>query len=72
MRLMFPIVTRIALYSCFIFHSFRISSDQNATPVQIIGNYNVFEVDSTCEASKVGDNNILESKGRIKKTITYF
>lgn len=42
---------------------FRISPDQSVTPVQIIGNYNVFEVDCTCEASKVGDNNILESKG---------
>ncbi|XP_033360098.1 dynactin subunit 6 isoform X2 [Bombus vosnesenskii] len=32
-------------------------------PVQIIGNYNVFETDCTCEAFKVGDHNILESKG---------
>ena len=35
----------------------------STTPVQIIGNYNVFEVDSICEANKVGDNNILETKG---------
>ncbi|XP_014203255.1 dynactin subunit 6 [Copidosoma floridanum] len=47
----------------------RISSDQNVTPVQIIGNYNVFEVDSTCEASKVGDNNILESKAFVGKEV---
>lgn len=32
-------------------------------PVQIVGNYNVFEVDCICEAHKVGDNNILETKG---------
>lgn len=32
-------------------------------PVQIIGNYNVFETDCTCESYKVGDNNILEAKG---------
>lgn len=32
-------------------------------PVQIIGSYNVFETDCTCEAFKVGDCNILESKG---------
>lgn len=32
-------------------------------PVQIIGNYNVFETDCICEAFKVGDNNILEIKG---------
>jgi len=32
-------------------------------PVQIIGNYNVFETDCICESYKVGDNNILEAKG---------
>ncbi|NP_001123221.2 dynactin subunit 6 [Nasonia vitripennis] len=47
----------------------RISSDPSVTPVQIIGNYNVFEVDSTCEASKVGDNNILESKAFVSKEV---
>ena len=44
---------------------FRVSSEPNVTPVQIIGNYNVFEVDSRCEARKVGDNNILECKSII-------
>ena len=39
-------------------------SKSSTIPVQIIGNYNVFEVDSTCEAYKVGDNNILETKGK--------
>ncbi|KAK4297966.1 hypothetical protein Pmani_022388 [Petrolisthes manimaculis] len=31
-------------------------------PVMVIGNNNVFEVDSYCEASKIGDNNVLEAK----------
>ncbi|XP_011310244.1 dynactin subunit 6 isoform X2 [Fopius arisanus] len=30
--------------------------------VQTIGNFNVFETDSTCEAERVGDNNVLETK----------
>lgn len=34
-----------------------------ALKTQYIGNYNVFETDSTCEALRVGDNNILETKG---------
>ncbi|XP_033208532.1 dynactin subunit 6 [Belonocnema kinseyi] len=38
-------------------------------PVQIIGNYNVFEVDSTCEAHKVGDNNILETKAFVGRDV---
>ncbi|CAK9830771.1 Dynactin subunit 6 [Anthophora retusa] len=38
-------------------------------PVQIIGNYNVFETDCTCEAFKVGDNNILESKAFVGREI---
>ena len=32
--------------------------------VMIIGNHNVFEVDSTCYATKVGDNNVLEAKSK--------
>ncbi|KAJ8669907.1 hypothetical protein QAD02_001166 [Eretmocerus hayati] len=47
----------------------RISADQSGTPVQIIGNYNVFEVDCVCEALKVGDNNILESKAYVGKQV---
>ncbi|XP_011494591.1 PREDICTED: dynactin subunit 6 isoform X1 [Ceratosolen solmsi marchali] len=47
----------------------RISPDDTGTPVQIIGNYNVFEVDSTCEASKVGDNNVLECKAYVSKQV---
>ncbi|KAK2587134.1 hypothetical protein KPH14_002893 [Odynerus spinipes] len=38
-------------------------------PVQIVGNYNVFEVDCICEAHKVGDNNILESKAYISRDV---
>lgn len=37
----------------------------------IIGNYNVFEADSNCEALKVGDNNILESKGSSLTMLRY-
>uniref|UniRef100_A0ABD2VSY7 Dynactin subunit 6 n=1 Tax=Trichogramma kaykai TaxID=54128 RepID=A0ABD2VSY7_9HYME len=47
----------------------RGSGDLTTTPVQIIGNYNIFEVDSTCEASKVGDNNILECKSFVGKEV---
>lgn len=41
------------------------ASESTTFPVQIIGSYNVFETDCTCEAFKIGDNNILESKGTI-------
>jgi len=35
------------------------------TPVMIVGNNNVFEVDSRCYALKVGDGNVLEAKSRV-------
>ncbi|XP_054006807.1 dynactin subunit 6 [Hylaeus anthracinus] len=38
-------------------------------PVQIVGSYNVFEADSTCESFKVGDNNILESKAFVGRDV---
>ncbi|XP_077260952.1 dynactin subunit 6 [Temnothorax americanus] len=38
-------------------------------PVQIIGNYNVFETDCVCESYKVGDNNILEAKAQVSREI---
>ncbi|EFN60801.1 Dynactin subunit 6 [Camponotus floridanus] len=38
-------------------------------PVQIIGNYNVFETDCMCESFKVGDNNILEAKAHVGREI---
>ncbi|XP_050737965.1 dynactin subunit 6-like [Eriocheir sinensis] len=41
------------------------SEPQDPPPVMVIGNNNVFEVDSYCQASKVGDNNILEAKSHI-------
>jgi len=37
-------------------------SDSKVVPVMIIGNNNVFEVDCTSNALKIGDNNVLESK----------
>ncbi|XP_068216146.1 dynactin subunit 6 isoform X2 [Palaemon carinicauda] len=33
--------------------------------VMVIGNNNVFEVDSYCQASKIGDNNVLEAKSHV-------
>ena len=41
------------------------SEPQDPPPVMVIGNNNVFEVDSYCQASKIGDNNILEAKSKI-------
>nr|CAG4652306.1 EOG090X0I48 [Triops cancriformis] len=35
------------------------------TPVMIIGNNNVFEVDSYVESLKVGDSNVVESKAKV-------
>ncbi|KAG0723285.1 Dynactin subunit 6 [Chionoecetes opilio] len=43
----------------------RVWRPQNPAPVMVIVNNNVFEVDSYCQASKVGDNNILEAKSHI-------
>ena len=39
--------------------------DGETTPVMIIGNSNVFEVDCCSHALKIGDNNVLESKSYI-------
>ncbi|KAK7068657.1 Dynactin subunit 6 [Halocaridina rubra] len=33
--------------------------------VMVIGNHNVFEVDSYCQATNVGDNNVLEAKSHV-------
>lgn len=43
----------------------RLPSDSNPDMIQVqtIGNFNVFETDSMCEALRVGDNNVLEAKG---------
>lgn len=35
----------------------------------IIGNNNVFEVDSVCEATKVGNENVMEAKSRVGPNI---
>ena len=38
------------------------------TPVMIIGNSNVFEVDCCSHALKIGDNNVFESKSYVGRT----
>ena len=38
----------------------------------MIGNSNVFEVDSLCYASKIGDNNVLEAKSKFLKVYFYY
>ncbi|KAF2895730.1 hypothetical protein ILUMI_10434 [Ignelater luminosus] len=45
-------------------------SDKENTPVLIIGSHNVFEVDCTVEACKIGDNNIFESKCYVGNKLT--
>ncbi|KYN35032.1 Dynactin subunit 6 [Trachymyrmex septentrionalis] len=45
------------------------ASEPVTVPVQIIGNYNVFETDCVCESYKVGDNNILEAKAQVSREI---
>ena len=52
--------------SCLLI-TLRISSDEHAgiVPVMFIGSNNVFEVDCVIESKKIGDNNIVESKGMI-------
>lgn len=37
--------------------------------VMTIGNNNVFEVDCHVESRKIGDNNIVESKGKVTKHV---
>lgn len=44
--------------------------DGDNTPVLIIGANNVFEVDCTVEACKIGDNNIFESKCFVGNRVT--
>lgn len=40
------------------------------TPLLIIGSHNVFEVDCTVEAPKVGNNNVFESKCFVGNKVT--
>lgn len=35
----------------------------------VIGNNNVFEVDCRVESKKIGDNNIVESKGKLNDIV---
>lgn len=42
--------------------------NKKAEPL-VIGDHNVFEVDSSCEAIKIGDHNILESKSKVSDDI---
>lgn len=51
----------VQLISITLIH-FSGDGSENAT-VMIIGNNNVFEVDCVVKAAKIGDNNIVESKG---------
>lgn len=43
--------------------------NSNSSPVLIIGDNNVFEVDCYSEARKIGDNNVLESKSYISHDV---
>nr|CAG4635832.1 EOG090X0I48 [Artemia franciscana] len=45
------------------------SETQDTLPVLVIGNNNVFEVDCHIEAAKIGDNNVIESKGKIDRDL---
>ena len=45
------------------------SSGAETTPVMIIGNDNVFEVDCTSNALKIGDNNVLEMKSFVGRSL---
>lgn len=57
-------IIEILVANCLLLRRLPPDTLEPATiPVQIIGNYNVFETDCTCESFKVGDNNILEAKG---------
>ncbi|XP_008557283.1 dynactin subunit 6 [Microplitis demolitor] len=42
---------------------------ETESPVQMIGSFNVFETDSMCEALKVGDNNVFESKAKVSRDV---
>lgn len=45
-------------------------ADSENTPILIIGNNNVFEVDCTVEACRIGDNNVFESKCFVGNKVT--
>lgn len=43
----------------------RVNIINNKTTPMIIGDFNVFEVDSHCESARVGNHNILECKSKV-------
>lgn len=43
----------------------RVSIVNKRSEPLIIGDYNVFEVDSSCEAPRIGNHNIFESKSKV-------
>lgn len=45
-------------------------ADKENTPVLVIGANNVFEVGSTVEACKIGENNVFESKCFVSNKVT--
>lgn len=47
----------------------RVSIINTGPDPMIIGDHNVFEVDAYCEATKVGNNNILESKCKLGQNV---
>lgn len=47
----------------------RVNIINNRSEPMIIGDHNVFEVDSRCEAPRVGDHNVLESKSVVGKNV---
>lgn len=54
-------------------HLFRLPFDQprrDTTPVMIIGSYNTFEVDCIIESSKIGNDNLFESKCYVGPKVT--
>ena len=42
----------------------RVENEGDEPITMTIGACNVFEVDSYCESKKVGDNNVVEAKGK--------
>lgn len=47
----------------------RVRIVNNRPEPMVIGDHNVFEVDSHCEAPRVGNHNVLESKSRVGANI---
>lgn len=54
---------------CVIINRLQPDEQRTSTPVLIIGNCNVFEVDCRCEALKIGEANVLESKSFVGRGV---